>query len=70
MFVVNSDENRETNEDVGAALWCAFNYIADESDSTHAFASLISVCIDDIDHIKLFSEYSCNFPSFTHIHNR
>ncbi|XP_077339156.1 UDP-glucose:glycoprotein glucosyltransferase 2 isoform X3 [Lithobates pipiens] len=43
VFVVNSDENRETNEDVGAALWRAFNYIVDESDSTHAFASLISM---------------------------
>ncbi|CAJ0953173.1 unnamed protein product [Ranitomeya imitator] len=39
VFVVSSGE---AVEDAGAALWCAFNYMADESDASHAFTSLIS----------------------------
>ncbi|XP_069614135.1 UDP-glucose:glycoprotein glucosyltransferase 2 [Ranitomeya imitator] len=40
VFVVSSGE---AVEDAGAALWCAFNYMADESDASHAFTSLISM---------------------------
>ncbi|KAM4046531.1 UDP-glucose:glycoprotein glucosyltransferase 2 [Anomaloglossus baeobatrachus] len=40
VFVGSSDE---TVEDAGAALWRAFNYMADESDASHAFTSLISM---------------------------
>ncbi|XP_069826781.1 UDP-glucose:glycoprotein glucosyltransferase 2 [Dendropsophus ebraccatus] len=43
VFVVCSNENSETIEDVGASLWRAFSYMADESDTTHAFSSLISM---------------------------
>ncbi|XP_077153267.1 UDP-glucose:glycoprotein glucosyltransferase 2 [Ranitomeya variabilis] len=40
VFVVSSGE---AVEDAGAALWRAFNYMADESDASHAFTSLISM---------------------------
>ncbi|KAM9319983.1 UDP-glucose:glycoprotein glucosyltransferase 2 [Gastrophryne carolinensis] len=43
VFVINSDKNLETDEDLGAIFWRAFNYMTDESDSTHAFSSLISM---------------------------
>nr|DBA33085.1 TPA: hypothetical protein GDO54_000816 [Pyxicephalus adspersus] len=43
VFVVNSDESSEEDDDVGAVLWRAYNYMTEESDSTHAFASLISM---------------------------
>ncbi|KAM3933578.1 UDP-glucose:glycoprotein glucosyltransferase 2 [Leptodactylus fuscus] len=43
VFVISSTENGETSEDAGAALWRAFNYIADESDASHAFTSMISM---------------------------
>ncbi|XP_040281240.1 UDP-glucose:glycoprotein glucosyltransferase 2 isoform X1 [Bufo bufo] len=43
VFVVSCNENRESTEDVGAALWHAFNYMADETDPSHAFSSLVSM---------------------------
>lgn len=43
VFVVSSAENSEPIEDAGASLWRAFNYIADETDTSHAFTSLISM---------------------------
>ncbi|KAG8586345.1 hypothetical protein GDO81_005352 [Engystomops pustulosus] len=49
VFVVSSTENGETIEDAGTALLRAFNYVADESDTSHAFSLLISMYnkIDD-----------------------
>ncbi|XP_075708508.1 UDP-glucose:glycoprotein glucosyltransferase 2 [Rhinoderma darwinii] len=49
VFVVSPTENSETIEDAGAVLWRAFNYMADESDTTHAFSSLISM-YNKVDH--------------------
>ncbi|XP_030044920.1 UDP-glucose:glycoprotein glucosyltransferase 2-like, partial [Microcaecilia unicolor] len=42
VFVFNTEEVDE-NEDAGAALWRAFNYIAEESDTTQAFISMTSM---------------------------
>ncbi|XP_066436635.1 UDP-glucose:glycoprotein glucosyltransferase 2 isoform X2 [Eleutherodactylus coqui] len=49
VFVVSSNENIETIEDAGAALCRAFNYMADESDASHAFSSLIRM-YNKVDH--------------------
>ncbi|XP_053563810.1 UDP-glucose:glycoprotein glucosyltransferase 2 [Bombina bombina] len=43
VFVINSDEEIDKTEDAGAALWRAFNYIADEGDMAQAFFSLINM---------------------------
>ncbi|XP_075056010.1 UDP-glucose:glycoprotein glucosyltransferase 2 [Mixophyes fleayi] len=41
VFVINSNENGQANDNVGAILWGAFNYIAKESEMNHAFSALI-----------------------------
>ncbi|XP_068124032.1 UDP-glucose:glycoprotein glucosyltransferase 2 isoform X2 [Hyperolius riggenbachi] len=43
VFVIDSEANGETDGNAGSALLRAYNFISDESDSTHAFASLISM---------------------------
>ncbi|XP_072850795.2 UDP-glucose:glycoprotein glucosyltransferase 2 [Pogona vitticeps] len=43
VFVLNTDEEVDGNEDAGVALWRAFNYIADEMDIPEAFASIIKM---------------------------
>nr|XP_033804904.1 UDP-glucose:glycoprotein glucosyltransferase 2 isoform X2 [Geotrypetes seraphini] len=42
VFVFNTEEVDE-NEDAGAALWRAYKYIAEESDTTQAFMSMTSM---------------------------
>ncbi|XP_053311337.1 UDP-glucose:glycoprotein glucosyltransferase 2 [Spea bombifrons] len=43
VFIINSQEDDETVNDAGTALWRAFNFIAEESDVAQAFSSLISM---------------------------
>ncbi|XP_029460576.1 UDP-glucose:glycoprotein glucosyltransferase 2 isoform X2 [Rhinatrema bivittatum] len=42
VFVFNTEEI-DGNEDAGAALWRAFNYIAEEYDATQAFISMANI---------------------------
>lgn len=46
VFILNTDEVVDGNEDAGVALWRAFNFIADEVDISQAFVSIlyVSVC--------------------------
>ncbi|KAM8975875.1 UDP-glucose:glycoprotein glucosyltransferase 2 [Pelodytes ibericus] len=55
VFVINSQEDGETREDPGAALWRAFNYIAEDSDMARAFSVLISMYnkVDDGEPLSL-----------------
>ncbi|XP_032082255.1 UDP-glucose:glycoprotein glucosyltransferase 2 isoform X2 [Thamnophis elegans] len=41
VFILNTDEVVDGNEDAGVALWRAFNFIAEELDIPHAFVSLL-----------------------------
>ncbi|EOA94955.1 UDP-glucose:glycoprotein glucosyltransferase 2, partial [Anas platyrhynchos] len=43
VFVLNTKEDIDGNEDAGIALWRMFNYIAEESDTSQAFTSIINV---------------------------
>lgn len=43
VFILNTDEDRDGNEDAGVALWRAFNYITDEQDVPEAWAAIIDV---------------------------
>ncbi|XP_053166108.1 UDP-glucose:glycoprotein glucosyltransferase 2 isoform X2 [Hemicordylus capensis] len=43
VFILNTDEEVDGNEDAGVALWRTFNYIADEMDVPEAFASIINM---------------------------
>ncbi|XP_067842577.1 UDP-glucose:glycoprotein glucosyltransferase 1 isoform X2 [Heptranchias perlo] len=43
IFVVNADEEVDGNEDAGVALLRAFNFIAEDSDLSHAFSSIVSI---------------------------
>lgn len=43
VFILNTNEEIDGNEDAGVALWRAFNYIAEESDISQAFISIINV---------------------------
>ncbi|XP_044293777.1 UDP-glucose:glycoprotein glucosyltransferase 2 isoform X1 [Varanus komodoensis] len=41
VFVVNTDEVVDGNQDAGVALWRAFNFVAEEMDIPEAFGSII-----------------------------
>ncbi|XP_045336822.1 UDP-glucose:glycoprotein glucosyltransferase 2 isoform X1 [Leopardus geoffroyi] len=41
VFVVNTDDEVDGADDVGVALWRAFNYIAEEQDVSQAFLSVV-----------------------------
>ncbi|XP_070607386.1 UDP-glucose:glycoprotein glucosyltransferase 2 [Erythrolamprus reginae] len=41
VFILNTDDEVDGNDDAGVALWRAFNFIADEADIPHAFVSLL-----------------------------
>uniref|UniRef100_A0A8B9T8Q0 UDP-glucose ceramide glucosyltransferase-like 1 n=1 Tax=Anas platyrhynchos TaxID=8839 RepID=A0A8B9T8Q0_ANAPL len=43
VFVLNTKEEIDGNKDAGIALWRMFNYIAEESDISQAFTSIINV---------------------------
>ncbi|XP_040394484.1 UDP-glucose:glycoprotein glucosyltransferase 2 [Cygnus olor] len=43
VFILNTKEEIDGNEDAGIALWRMFNYIAEESDTSQAFTSIINV---------------------------
>uniref|UniRef100_A0A8C3GHW5 UDP-glucose ceramide glucosyltransferase-like 1 n=1 Tax=Cairina moschata TaxID=8855 RepID=A0A8C3GHW5_CAIMO len=43
VFILNTKEEIDGNEDAGIALWRMFNYIAEESDISQAFTSIINV---------------------------
>lgn len=42
-FILSTKEEIDGNEDAGVALWRTFNYIAEESDTSQAFMSIINV---------------------------
>uniref|UniRef100_A0A8D2P6B9 UDP-glucose ceramide glucosyltransferase-like 1 n=1 Tax=Zosterops lateralis melanops TaxID=1220523 RepID=A0A8D2P6B9_ZOSLA len=61
VFILSPKEEVDGNEDAGVALWRTFNYIAEESDTSQAFMSIINVngnvlTVDDVKHV-LRSEY-------------
>ncbi|XP_059695222.1 UDP-glucose:glycoprotein glucosyltransferase 2 isoform X3 [Haemorhous mexicanus] len=66
VFILSTKEEIDGNEDAGVALWRTFNYIAEESDTTQAFMSIINMyhevkdgnvlTVDDVKQI-LRSEY-------------
>ncbi|XP_064568672.1 UDP-glucose:glycoprotein glucosyltransferase 2 isoform X5 [Zonotrichia leucophrys gambelii] len=66
VFILSTKEEIDGNEDAGVALWRSFNYIAEESDTSQAFMSIINMyhevkdgnvlTVDDVKHV-LRSEY-------------
>ncbi|XP_036247244.2 UDP-glucose:glycoprotein glucosyltransferase 2 [Molothrus ater] len=66
VFILSTQEEIDGNEDAGVALWRTFNYIAEESDTSQAFMSIINMyhevkdgnvlTVDDVKHV-LRSEY-------------
>ncbi|RMC06821.1 hypothetical protein DUI87_16269 [Hirundo rustica rustica] len=66
VFILSTKEEIDGNEDAGVALWRTFNYIAEESDTSQAFMSIINMyhevkggnvlTVDDVKHV-LRSEY-------------
>ncbi|XP_054048102.1 UDP-glucose:glycoprotein glucosyltransferase 2 isoform X2 [Rissa tridactyla] len=66
VFVLNTKEEIDGNEDAGIALWRTFNYIAEETDTSQAFTSIINMYREvkdrnvlTVNHVKdvLRSEY-------------
>uniref|UniRef100_A0A8B9RT05 UDP-glucose:glycoprotein glucosyltransferase 2 n=1 Tax=Accipiter nisus TaxID=211598 RepID=A0A8B9RT05_9AVES len=61
VFILSTKEEIDGNEDAGIALWRTFNYIAEESDISQAFTSIINVNgnVLTVNHVKdvLRSEY-------------
>uniref|UniRef100_A0A8B9ZH15 UDP-glucose ceramide glucosyltransferase-like 1 n=1 Tax=Anas platyrhynchos TaxID=8839 RepID=A0A8B9ZH15_ANAPL len=61
VFVLNTKEEIDGNKDAGIALWRMFNYIAEESDISQAFTSIINVNgnVLTVNHVKkvLRNEY-------------
>lgn len=43
VFILSTQEEIDGNEDAGVALWRTFNYIAEESDASQAFMSIVNV---------------------------
>uniref|UniRef100_A0A8B9FMA5 UDP-glucose ceramide glucosyltransferase-like 1 n=1 Tax=Amazona collaria TaxID=241587 RepID=A0A8B9FMA5_9PSIT len=43
VFILNTKEEIDGNEDAGIALWRTFNYIVEESDTSQAFTSIINM---------------------------
>ncbi|XP_015482881.1 UDP-glucose:glycoprotein glucosyltransferase 2 isoform X1 [Parus major] len=66
VFILSTKEEIDGNEDAGVALWRTFNYIAEESDTSQAFMSIINMyhevkdgnvlTVDDVKYV-LRSEY-------------
>ncbi|KAL9866935.1 UDP-glucose:glycoprotein glucosyltransferase 2 isoform 2-T2 [Geothlypis trichas] len=66
VFILSTQEEIDGNEDAGVALWRTFNYIAEESDASQAFMSIVNMyhevkdgnvlTVDDVKHV-LRSEY-------------
>ncbi|XP_063160721.1 UDP-glucose:glycoprotein glucosyltransferase 2 [Candoia aspera] len=59
VFILNTDEVVDGNEDAGVALWRAFNYVTDEVDIPQAFVSTINMYREvkdggtlSVDHVK------------------
>ncbi|MEE6470877.1 hypothetical protein FKM82_009097 [Ascaphus truei] len=74
VFVLNSDDASEANEDPGAALWRAFNYIAEESDMAQAFSSIINMYnkVDDgerltVDIVRTVLRYDFPHADIEHV---
>ncbi|KAM6146019.1 LOW QUALITY PROTEIN: UDP-glucose:glycoprotein glucosyltransferase 2 [Phoenicopterus ruber ruber] len=66
VFILSTKEEIDGNEDAGIALWRTFNYIAEESDTSQAFTSIINMYHEvkdgnvlTVNHVKdvLRSEY-------------
>uniref|UniRef100_A0A8B9MCR9 UDP-glucose:glycoprotein glucosyltransferase 2 n=1 Tax=Accipiter nisus TaxID=211598 RepID=A0A8B9MCR9_9AVES len=66
VFILSTKEEIDGNEDAGIALWRTFNYIAEESDISQAFTSIINMYHEvkdgnvlTVNHVKdvLRSEY-------------
>ena len=58
VFIVSTDDEIDGTDDVGVALWRAFNYIAEEHDVSQAFISIVQVSvlgIISLDYILGFS---------------
>lgn len=45
VFIVNTDDEVDGADDIGVALWRAFNYIAEEHDVSQAFISIVQVSV-------------------------
>lgn len=43
VFILSTQEEIDGNEDAGVALWRTFHYIAEESDTSQAFMSIVNV---------------------------
>ncbi|KAM4795438.1 UDP-glucose:glycoprotein glucosyltransferase 2 [Rhinophrynus dorsalis] len=74
VFVIHSDEDSETSEEAGAALWRAFNYIAEEADVAQAFSSIIKMYnkVDDgetltVDIVKSVLKYEFSHADVEHV---
>lgn len=53
VFILNTKEEIDGNEDAGIALWRTFNYIVEESDVSQAFTSIINVSAFSRNHLLL-----------------
>ncbi|XP_019384043.1 PREDICTED: UDP-glucose:glycoprotein glucosyltransferase 2 [Crocodylus porosus] len=79
VFILNTDEEIDGNEDTGVALWRAFNYIAEEYDTSQAFISIINMFHEvkekdflTVNHVKnvLRNKFPhANVPSILGIHS-
>ncbi|KAM6293155.1 UDP-glucose:glycoprotein glucosyltransferase 2 isoform 3-T6 [Porphyrio hochstetteri] len=79
VFVLSNKEEIDGNEDAGIALWRTFNYIAEESDTSQAFTSIINLYHEvkdrnvlTVNHVKdvLRSEYPhADVPSILGVHS-
>lgn len=45
VFILNTEEEIDGNEDAGVALWRTFNYVAEESDTFQATTCIINVSL-------------------------
>nr|XP_030132085.3 UDP-glucose:glycoprotein glucosyltransferase 2 isoform X3 [Taeniopygia guttata] len=79
VFILSTKEEIDGNEDAGVALWRTFNYIAEESDTSQAFMSIINMyhevkdgnvlTVDGVKHV-LSSEYPhANVQSILDVHS-
>lgn len=63
VFVVNTDDAVDGADDVGVALWRAFNYIAEEQDVSQAFISVVHVsACTRCNFFRMYSRFSCIVP--------
>uniref|UniRef100_A0A8C3TEF1 UDP-glucose ceramide glucosyltransferase-like 1 n=1 Tax=Chelydra serpentina TaxID=8475 RepID=A0A8C3TEF1_CHESE len=52
VFILNTNEEIDGNDDAGVALLRAFNYIAEESDTSQAFIAMINVNVFTVNHVR------------------